>query len=103
MSKLDHRLERALQRLELLLPAGFTVTAVNAHTASITLPDGKQAIVQLDPSTGCCKYWPVFSRKSGHRCGYYSPGPGWRLVPVFLEASKRRLDPGNYDNIFSWR
>lgn len=102
---LDIRLCEAIEHLRWHLHEGFTYSAVNSFTAQITQVDGTLGLVKLDPSTGYCEFWPRPSAKGNgysHRFGKYTPSTGWRLLPVFLKPEQHRLDPGNYDNIYSW-
>lgn len=102
---LDARLVEAIERLRLHLHEGFTYSPVDPFTAQLTQADGTLGLVKLDPGTGYCEFWPRPSTKGSgysHRFGNYSPSVGWRLLPVFLKPEQRRLDPGNFDNIYSW-
>lgn len=101
---LDPRLTRAIELLRVFLPEGVEVVVLDACNARLTQADGTLSIVRLQPSTGFCEFRPLPSPKGNafaHRFGNYSPATGWRLLPVFLKPAQRRLDPGNFDNIYS--
>lgn len=98
---LDPRLEQALQRLRITFPSGFEQTVCSAHCVHITLADGGNATVRLDPATGVATLAPRYGWfiKAANAFGTYLPGPGWLVRPANPRSHQQRLHPDNFDNL----